>query len=96
VIRAIQDARDLARLSSKKISLQGKERIRGTRAAAGHLAAADLRKLLAGMSVSRPVADYLARFAGEQSLKQKQKNDVTNERKRQLQVKAALARDTPG
>jgi hypothetical protein len=95
VIRAIQDDRDLARLASKKISLRGKERIRGARVAAGRLAAADPRKLLPGMSISRPVADYLARFAGEQRLKQRRKNDVINERKRQRQIETALTREVP-
>jgi len=95
VIRAIQDDRDLARLASTKISLRGKERIRGSRAEAGRLAAADSRKLLPGMSISRPVADYLARFAGEQRLKQKRKNDVINERKRQRQIETALTREFP-
>lgn len=91
VIRGIQDDRDFARLSSKKISLRGKERIRGARAVAGRLAAPDPRKLLPGMSISRPVADYLARFAEEQGLKRKRKNDVINKRKRQRQIQTALS-----
>jgi hypothetical protein len=41
------------------------------------------------------VADYLARFAGEQRLKQKRKNDVINERKRQRQIETALTREFP-
>jgi len=90
VIRAIQEGRDSGRLASKKVSLRGKERIREGRAAAGCPAEPDPRKLLPGANISRPVADFLARFADEQRQKRKRANDIINERKRQRQIEAAL------
>jgi len=93
VIRAIQDRRDSARLASRKVSLRGKERIREDRAAAGSPAASDPRRLLPGVNVSRPVADFLARFAEEQREKRRRANRVINERKRQRQIDAALTGD---
>lgn len=90
VIRAIQEGRDSGRLASKKVSLRRKERIREGRAAAGCPAEPDPRKLLAGANISRPVADFLARFADEQRQKRKRANDIINERKRQRQIEAAI------
>jgi hypothetical protein len=39
-----------------------------------------------------PVAAYIARFREEQRLKRKRQNEIGNEKKRQRQITAALAR----
>jgi len=89
-VKTYQDRRDEARLSSRKLSLRGKDRLRAARVAAG--AAADpARSAEAGAGSSR-VANYIEGFIAEQTAKQKRRNDVTNQRKRDRELAEALKR----
>lgn len=83
-VKSYQERRDQARLSSGKLSLRGKDRLRAARTAAGVAASP--------APDSSPAADYIASFIAEQTAKQKRRNDVTNQRKRDRELAAALNR----
>jgi hypothetical protein len=83
-IKSYQDRRDDARLRSPKLSLRGKDRLRAARTDAGVTGDPAI-----GAS---PVADYIESFIAEQKAKQKRRNNVTNQRKRDREVAQALQR----
>ena len=86
MIQASQDLRDAERLASRRVTLRQKAAIRQARAEAG------LPPVPTVSTDRDPVGVYMARFAEEQRLKRKRHADVSNERQRQRQVAAALAR----
>lgn len=88
-IRAIQDGRDSARLAAEGISAMQSAYPECSRGG-GHSRSAGPARTL-DRAISRPVADFLARFAEEQRLRRRKANDVINERKRQRQIEAALS-----
>jgi hypothetical protein len=85
-IQASHDLRDAKRLASRRTTLRQKDAIQRARAEAA------LPPVPTTPTTLHPVAAYMADFAEEQRLKRKRHNDVTNERKRQRQVAASLAR----
>jgi transposase len=94
VLAAIQvshELRDAERLTSKKVTLREKERLLQDRAAV-NLPLMPVMSSRQNSPLPEPVAAYIARFREEQRLKTKRHNDATNERKRQREVAAALAR----
>jgi transposase len=104
LIQAGQEERDKRRLSSKKLTLRQKERLRETRAKAGRLPQAPLassppapgsdrlaQALAAtqeGAGCASAVTDFLANFAAEQKARRKKYNDVSNRRKRERELLA--------
>jgi hypothetical protein len=91
-IQASHEIRDTERLLSKKVTLRQKARILKARAEANLPLTPSLPTAPKGPPIPEPVAAYIAQFREEQRLKRKRQSDIGNERKRQREVAAALAR----
>ena len=98
LVQQDQQRRDTERLGSPRITLRQKERIRATRAGAKRpedregRAASDRPLCDEGSDGLTAMSEFLARFTAEQKAKRKRHNDVTNQRKREREMAAALAR----
>src|SRR5205807_10602903 len=88
-VKEIQDRRDEARLSSPKLSLRDKDRLCGAREAVGLRDPTSYFAKRGAIALPGPVAAYIEAFTAEQRAKQKRRNDVTNQRKRDRELAEA-------